>query len=131
MIIKLTVNDNDFQDTMKEFLREFYMRVLELSLDSRIDEGDVEAIREWRNREKKLREILNPNTSEEISEEDKEYLIAQIHKVFGHLVDNRHPDNSEYLKENLEVSIIESCTDKWENGEVFYWFQHSGAILCQ
>jgi hypothetical protein len=40
-------------------------------------------------------------------------------------------DDLPYLKQSLKVKIIESVEDKWENGEVVYWLQHSGAVVKQ
>lgn len=132
MIIRLTVNDNDFTDKIFGYFNDFWMRMLELHPDSCISESSsYEELRDWRHRENQIRTIMNPNNDEELSSEEKDIIIRQIKRTFGQYVDKWCIEDAEYLKKKLEVSIIDSATDKWENGEVFYWFQHANKVINQ
>ena len=132
MIIRLTVGDNDFSEKIKGYFRDFWMRMLELHPDNCLsDRASYEELRGWRQRENQIRTTMNPNNDHELSDEEKNILIEQIKRTFGQYVNRWCYEDSDYLKNNLTVEILESFTDKWENGEVFYWFQHSNTAICQ
>lgn len=129
MIIKMTVRDNDFSPIIEGFCRDFIVRMYELHPDCCINENDYEALKAWRKRDVKIRKLLNPNNDIVLTEEDKETIINQVKYVFGLYVKKWCYKDSEYLIERFEVSIIDSVEDKWENGEMFYWFQHAGKTI--
>lgn len=132
MIIRLTVSDNDFSDKIQSYFKDFWMRMIELHPDNCLtDRASYEELKDWRARENKVRSIMNPNNDHELNKEEKEFIISQVKRTFGQFVDRWCYYESEYLKSKLEVEIIDSFTDKWENGEVFYWFQHSNMAICQ
>jgi len=132
MIIRLTVNDNDFSEKIQGYFADFWMRMLELHPDSCLSEkSPYEELRAWRERENQIRTIMNPNNDHELSDEEKNIIIEQVKRTFTQYVDRWYHEDAEYLKKNLEVSIINSVTDKWENGEVFYWFQHANKVINQ
>lgn len=131
MIIRLTVKDNDFNDIMKGFIREFPLGIT--SLPNNISDLEMqESLKLLEKMNYIDRILLNPNKTEHCTEEDKAIIIEQIKKSFTEFVNTRISDYyAKYLINNFEVEIIKSMEDKWENGEVWYWFQHSGSFLNQ
>lgn len=131
MIIRLTVSDNDFYDIMYKFAKKMWNYTgtkysKDLSSDElnqlikEIDEHDA------------IIQLINPNINTKLSKEDEDKVIAYIKKNFEIYLDQHtSKDTKEYLLKNLKISFQKSFEDKWENGEAFYWCQHSGAVINQ
>lgn len=117
MVIKFTVRDNDYWRVMDSF-GNLFSSVL---------------VRELPNEERdRVFKLLNPNLTKSYTEEDKTFLITEIKKMFKNFVESRvDAEASEYLTDNFEVEIITSVEDKWENDEMYYWFQHSDTVINQ
>ena len=130
MIIRLTVSDNDFGKLMNSFVKNLPNNIT--SFPSNIKTLDVERRLEIIREVQKIDKLLNPNVTENHTEEEKIILVKKIKESFSKFV-YRYVDVStaEYLTKNFNVEIINSMEDKWENGEVWYWFQHSGVFLNQ
>ena len=130
MIIKMTVNDNDFGRIMEEFGGNLSMNVLRYpdnieTLDSSIQISILKEIN-------LIDRLFNPNVTEDHTEEEIQLIKKRVRESFALFVHNRVSEDTErYLLENFQVDIIKSMEDKWENGEMFYWFQHSGVCICQ
>ena len=125
MIIKLTVKDNDFQEVLEKYLSKFFINIgktREVTTENVVEEWQIE---------KRINKILNPNINDTLNDEDKKFLEEQIKKSFSFWCKSNYPKSEEYLSKNLQVSFLTSMTDKWENGESCYWFQHSGVVLTQ
>lgn len=130
MIIRLTVKDNDFGDLMDDFVKNLSGKITKLPSNIEFLDGrkQFEIIKEIR----KIDKLLNPNVTENHTEEEKELLIKRIKETFIEFIHSRTDDSTaEYLIKKFEAKIINSMEDKWENGEVWYWFQHSGVFLNQ
>lgn len=130
MIIRLTVNDNDFYNELNGFCKNLSLQISRLPKDIESMEGakQLELIRECQ----KVDRLLNPNVTETHTEEEKELLIRKTKEAFTIYARKVcEEDTADYLIKNLEVQIISTMEDKWENGEAFYWFQHSGVVLNQ
>ena len=131
MIVKMTVKDNDFGDILENFARNLNNRITKLprNIEKMEREEQLEYIRLLR----KIDRLMNPNVTENHTEEEKQLLIEKIKEVFSTYVKNVCKDKSDadYLIGKFKVEIIESMTDKWENGEMVYWFQHSGVVINQ
>lgn len=117
MIIKLTVRDNDFRNIMDTFAGYFsFALVRELPYEER----------------DRVSKLLNPNLTKSYTEEDKTFLISEIKKMFKNFVESRvDAEASEYLIDNFKIEITNSMEDKWENGEMYYWFQHANIVINQ
>lgn len=125
MIIRLSVKDNDFQEVLEKYLSRFFLNIeqtREVTIENVCDEWDIH---------KKINDILNPNNAHILTSEDKVFLKNQIKDSFSFWCKNRYPEEEEYLSKNLTIQFLDSMTDKWENGEACYWFQHSGTVITQ
>lgn len=127
MIIRVTVNDNDFYYSLMGFMKCMwgFREDKTLSVEERIEAHrkhfDISA-------------LVNPNNDKKLTETEKASIIAYLKEQFEKYV-NEHPyikkDSKDYLIRNIEIKILKTFTDKWENGEAFYWFQHSNTIVNQ
>lgn len=122
MIIKLTFNDNDFTDILYSFAKNMFIN-LTCGIKSSYSREEYE----------KFNKLLNPNICEQLTEEDKKTIIKRCKEQIEEFIVHCTEKESEvvYLKQTLKVEIIETLEDKWENGEVVYWLQHSGAVVRQ
>lgn len=128
MIIRLTVKDNDFYNVMNAFIKRFPLIITSIPNDLGLEES-LKLIERMNH----IDRLLNPNTTETLDESDKQLIIEQIKIAFFEFVNKNvySKDYVEYLKNNFEVEILNFMEDKWENGEVWYWFQNSGSFLNQ
>lgn len=127
MIIRMTVNDNDFTDKIESYLNHFWTCIKETE---KINELDLNS--DFFKLNKKINNILNPNNDYILQKEDKLFLINQIKESFSCWCKKRFQnEDSDYLIKSLNVKILNSFTDRWENGEVCYWFQHSNRTITQ
>ncbi len=127
MIIKVTVHDNDFYYKIMHFMDCMWTVICDESTST------DERVEEYLKRDKIL-EYVNPNYNTKFTPEIKEEIINYLKSQFDRFLDikcNMFGDTMELLRNNFSVTIQKSFTDKDENGEAFYWFQHSGAIINQ
>ena len=125
MIIRVTVNDNDFYLEIMRFMQSMwsFRDHKTLSVSEQIGEYD---------RHFRAIKLINPNNSKDITEKDKKTIITYLKEQFVKYVNsNIKEDDRKYLIESLEIKTIKTFTDKWENGEAFYWLQHSNKIINQ
>lgn len=122
MIVKITVKDNDFSDLLVEFCKNFWTYTV-----LGVDEKDFEFDRHIR-----FRNMLNPNEERELTSDEKFALLKRIKDAFQKYISTRKSEDTvQYLMKHLVISIQNSFTDRWENGEAVYWLQHSGAVVNQ
>lgn len=125
MIIRVTVNDNDFYYEIMGFMRSMwnFRENKSLSVSEQIDAYE---------RHFDIMDLINPNNSKTLTEEDKNLIITYLTEQFVKYTNsNIKKDTRKYLIESLEIKILKTFTDRWENGEAFYWFQHSNKIVNQ
>lgn len=131
MIIRITVNDNDFTEQIEKYMKNFVLYIREMMPEQDLGENpSFEDVYAWRLRDKRINGIMNPNITASLTEKDKKYIVQQVHKTFGVFCDNHFgKDMADYLKKKLNVKVLSRMEDKWENGEVFYWFQHADGYI--
>ena len=121
MIIKFTVNDNDFYDILMRFGKSLPVSLWVYTEDTKIREINY------------IRNIINPNSDIKLTDSNKRKLIERVREQFNKFINTAVKDvkTREYLSESFKVSIVNTLTDKWENGEMFYWLQHSNTLVNQ
>lgn len=138
MIIRLTVNDNDFSGHLEHFATNLYTKLSTLTdkLIANTDNKDF-MIQEHNNWQRTW-DLLNPNITTEatITEEDKLWLAERVKLACELWVEQRVKDGfmeeDEALSvEDLEVTIGHDFKDMWENGEAVYYFSTANVIICQ
>ncbi len=133
MIIRATVNDNDFYDVMFGFMRTMWNFKRNNKAVSEMTPEEVSAEVDALLEHEDILKLVNPNNDKKLTAEEEQTVIKHLHKKFAEHLENacKSSDTKEYLKRHLEIKIQKSFTDKWENGEAFYWFQHSRIVVNQ
>ena len=128
MIIRMSVEDNDYFYVLTTFIK----HVFQGSMGSRLSDTMQEYIQmdiEFEN----LMKLLSPNVDKPLNTTEKAFIIDYINQRFKKFVKKTVSlvDEHDRLIKDFDVQILESFTDKWENGEAFYWFQHSRVVINQ
>ena len=138
MIIRIDFKDNDYQELVEKYLKLFNLNILydlSVQLDKKIS---VSCIQAYENAQEKSNWILNPNIAYTVIEYDYDWLRERIKaSLKEYLLRNPRLDelSKEYIEkhfiEEMDISFPRAFYDKWENGEVGYWFSHSGTTVIQ
>lgn len=81
--------------------------------------------------------VMNPNITSSLTDEDKVLLREAVFLEWCDYLDSLPVDDEmdaetkEYLKKNFVVSVSFRFTDKWENGEVVYYFTTNQKWISQ
>ena len=131
MIIRLSVNDNDFTQQIEPYVKNFVCYIRELMPEQDLGENPTfEEVYNWRQRDKEINRLMNPNSSVVLTDKEKRVIVSQIKRTFGVYCDNHFDkDTANYLKKGLNVKVLTRIEDKWENGEAIYWFQHADKYI--
>ena len=114
MIIRMTVHDNDFQDIMSGFVHNLYNGLTSISTDLytkyTLEDPDSEAFDEYIQcsiRVNKIRELLNPNTTLVLSDDEKQLILQRVKSIFDDYVTHHEPNKNaaDYLRNQFEASI--------------------------
>lgn len=134
MIIKYTLNDNDFTQVIEMHLDEFgpFQATLYKTIEEHI---------EFQNNVRKYDE-MSANDLER--KELKQKLEKTIIQVFKNYINSIKPnsnwqtdrinaedlnDSKQYIFEHIKINIISFVSDKWQNGEVVYYFTSNQKYL--
>jgi hypothetical protein len=136
MIIRMTVNDNDFGEIMKDYFKDFRLKLSCGGLDNDTVGMSQDEVLAMIMNHRKINELLNPNFDSKLSSTDKKFIINAVVSSFENFINSKvmlglDVNTGVYLKNNFNVSIIDTLKDEWENGEAFYWLQHSNTIVNQ
>ena len=148
MIIRVDYKNNDFEEEMIKYMKKFLINILyDLSYKnilSNSDEDDLETLRikkdlavKWFEAYEKANDILNPNIDYKATQEDLNWLVDRIKVSLKQYLLNslKSEDIGEFIENtfinDIEISFPLCFYDKWENGEIVYWFSHSGTVIIQ
>ena len=131
MIIRLSVNDNDFTQQIEPYVKNFVCYIRELMPEQNLGENfTFEEVYNWLKKDKEINRLMNPNSSVVLTDKDKKFIVDQVKRTFGVYCDNHFDeDTANYLKKGLNVKVLTRIEDKWENGEAIYWFQHADKYI--
>ena len=148
MIIKINYKNNDFAAEIKKYLEHFITNILyDLSYKNVLSDLDKDSLdvlemkkdlaTKWFEAYERANDILNPNIDYEATQEDLSWLINRIKtSLIQYLLNIPDLKDCKEFIENtfindIEISFPLCFYDKWENGEVAYWFLHSGTVIIQ
>ena len=128
MIIKITVKDNDFRSLMMKFIKIMFDPIYEDCESDNVKVAEhLKSAKIFSYTKSDSEVVLTPQIKEEI----KTYITEQFVKYLEVKCDKTFADTKQYLMDNFEVSIHNYLMDYNENGECFYWLQHSNTIINQ
>ena len=121
MIIRATVNDNDYKEILEKFFSKgLYLMLCYVKNGLTDSEQDVTLyVRYSKLIDKHCKMIQDGKI---FTYEDSNDLVLMLKDAFYKYLDENNFEAKDYLKENLDISIVDSVKDKWENGEVLYFF---------
>ena len=121
MIIKATFHDNDYKNVLEGFFSKGLYLMLCYVKEGLTDsvEDTTLYVRYSTTIDKYCEMIQNEKIFDKKTQQD---LINMIGDAFNKYIDEMYSEQAKYLKENLEIEILDSISDKWENGEVLYFF---------
>lgn len=148
MIIKINYKNNDFEEEINKYMEKFSINILyDLSYKNvlgDLDEDNLDILKmkkdlatKWFEAYEKANDILNPNIDYKATQEDLSWLIDRIKASLKQYLLNIPDlkDCKEFIENtfinDIEISFPLCFYDKWENGEVAYWFSYSGAVIIQ
>lgn len=129
MIIRITVNDNDFTEILENFADVLFDK-LYLGSGKKMDFETSKIIME-------IQSIINPNITTNITKEQSVTLRGAVFLAWCDYIDalpttDLMTDHTkDYLKKNFEVSVGYEFTDKDENGEAVYFFTTNQKWISQ
>lgn len=116
MILRITVNDNDYTQCLEKVVPGLVIKAQHY-LVSRA--GNARTV--WKNY-KKFGDVIDPNT-ETLTEKQKGFAVSVFRKTLEYLIQKKFDaEHSKYILNDLRVSIVDTYEEKWENGEVLYYF---------
>ena len=134
MIIKYTFKDNDYTQIIEKHLDEFGP-FLAMSYNT------ISEHKEFIENVRKYNEMSINNTERK---ELKQKLVKTIKQAFKNYINSIKPnsnwqtdginaedlnDSKQYIFENIKIDIVNSISDKWQNGEVVYYFTSNQKYL--
>jgi hypothetical protein len=138
MIIRMTVKDNDFSVLLEQFAENLVVNVYPKTPSKRpsmLEEIDIQNSTDWFETFYRLKKILNDDDNDILkNKDDYNFLANCIKKSFENFLNEktkRTNDTKEYLLKNFEVKLQYQFKDKWENGEVVYYFTTNNKFISQ
>lgn len=128
MVIKFTINNLDYDYFLKQFIKELftYMSASQKFI-SLTKYTEMEAAY---NRFSKLTSAHN---KEKLTQNEVDFILDYIKSRFIDYVEKHiyNETKQKLLIKNFNVKMQKAFVDRCENGESFYWLQHSGSIIIQ
>lgn len=118
MIIRATFNDNDYTDVLTEYFDRFMFDHYYYGLD------DIKDLKEYKDKRIQAEEVLEKAVyhSDEMTDEEKKIFIDRIIDSLKVTVTKYYGGHLRDLVKKIDVKIVSSVEDKWENNEVVYYF---------
>lgn len=121
MIIRMTVQDNDFVEFLASFAKNLKAKII-------FDDNTLKTL------EKTVEIFAKSSHDLVVTDEDKSFICSQVNKAFSDYVNRVISDDEQtkhYLISNFSVEIVDSFQEKWENGEYVYYFSNSNVVITQ
>ena len=133
MIIRMTVEDNDFTEMLEDFANDLVELFFQETKYNYKNDYNPEILHQLIETEEMIRQTLWAESMKEVTEEGKTLLKARLHIMWGRYVDSGEQEDriKDYLKRDFKVDISFNFEDKWENGEAVYYFTYAGKWISQ
>ena len=133
MIIRMTVQDNDFTKLLEKFADNLFER---LYIESQIrlnEDYSPEILHTLIETEESIRKTIWAESMNDITDEQKTLLKAKLLLAWCKYIDLIEKEDriKEYLKRDFDCSFSFQFEDKWENGEAVYYFTFAKKWVTQ
>ena len=135
MIIKLTLNDNDFTGYIEKFLERFKFQNYYIVLKE-YDKDNEEDIKAYVEGHVKREELLDKvfYKEDELTESDIKQFEGYIKEALAYYLYKHNimlSNDLEDYKKIVNVKCLKTMNNKWQNGEVVYYFlQQDSYLVC-
>jgi hypothetical protein len=123
MILRITVNDNDFTEYLEQFAED--IELFDYTRKLTTDNMSIDALYEHIKSKERFRELFyntekyTPEFAKELCDMIRKYWEIWVTSCLK-LEEWQDDDTREYLIKEFKVKFQKSLTPKWENGEVVY-----------
>ena len=133
MIIKLTLNDNDYTGYIEKFLERFKFQNYYIVLKE-YDKDNEEDIKAYVEGHVKREELLDKvfYKEDELTESDIKQFEEYIKEALAYYLYKHNimlSDDLEDYKKIVNVKCLKTMNNKWQNGEVVYYFLQQDSYL--
>lgn len=135
MIIKLTLNDNDYTGYIEKFLDRFKFQNYYIVLKE-YDKDNEEDIKAYVEGHIKREELLDKvfYKEDELTESDIKQFEEYIKEALAYYLYKHNimlSNDLEDYKKIVNVKCLKTMNNKWQNGEVVYYFlQQDSYLVC-
>lgn len=135
MIIKLTLNDNDYTGYIEKFLERFKFQNYYIVLKE-YDKDNEEDIKAYVEGHVKREELLDKvfYKEDELTESDIKQFEEYIKEALAYYLYKHNimlSNDLEDYKKIVNVKCLKTMNNKWQNGEVVYYFlQQDSYLVC-
>ena len=135
MIIKLTLNDNDFTGYIEKFLERFKFQNYYIVLKE-YDKDNEEDIKAYVEGHVKREELLDKvfYKEDELTKSDIKQFEGYIKEALAYYLYKHNimlSNDLEDYKKIVNVKCLKTMNNKWQNGEVVYYFlQQDSYLVC-
>lgn len=135
MIIKLTLNDNDYTGYIEKFLDRFKFQNYYIVLKE-YDKDNEEDIKAYVEGHVKREELLDKAfyKEDELTESDIKQFEEYIKEALAYYLYKHNimlSNDLEDYKKIVNVKCLKTMNNKWQNGEVVYYFlQQDSYLVC-
>lgn len=135
MIIKLTLNDNDYTGYIEKFLDRFKFQNYYIVLKE-YDKDNEEDIKAYVEGHVKREELLDKvfYKEDELTELDIQQFEEYIKEALAYYLYKHNimlSNDLEDYKKIVNVKCLKTMNNKWQNGEVVYYFlQQDSYLVC-
>ena len=133
MIIRMTVEDNDFTELLEDFtgdLREHFFQYTRSYLK---DSSTFDNFYDIFETEEKIRRAMWAQAPDVPDNASLNALEERLHTLWDKYIDSGEQEDNEKesLKRDFKVSFGFKFEEKWENGEVIYYFTTADKWISQ
>lgn len=135
MIIKLTLNDNDYTGYIEKFLERFKFQNYYIVLKE-YDKDNEEDIKAYVEGHVKREELLDKvfYKEDELTKSDIKQFEEYIKEALAYYLYKHNimlSNDLEDYKKIVNVKCLKTMNNKWQNGEVVYYFlQQDSCLVC-
>ena len=133
MIIRMTVEDNDYTELLEDFVDNLREHFFQYSKNYLADSSTFDNFYDIFECEENIRRAMwaqGPKVPDNIS---LNALEERLHILWGNYVDSGEQESAEkeLLKRDFKTSFGFNYQEKWENGEVVYYFSTANKWISQ
>lgn len=131
MIIRITFNDNDYTEDLKEYWNDFWFKNYYYNIKELKDKNDKDSLKKYKDIRIEMDELLEKavfNEKDMTEDELKRFKEILTESIFAFLNSN-FDYVIDYLKANFSIDYVSKVDDVWENDEVLYYFLSSKQMI--